>query len=330
MLSGLAAVPIVLSAHHSGLYDETDVVAIEGTLIAIDWVNPHVRLTLEVADTGDDTRWEVEGASANVLARWGVERNRFATGDRLRVTGPASRFGADAMIGALLERPDGERVLFQPSVASRLGLAETGVDGLFPPPQTDASAAPRPSRGIFGVWTPRGRTPAMAPADLPLTERARAAAAQYSPLEDDPALRCELPGMPAMLDTWYPVELVDAGNRIVIRYEEFDGVRTVYMPPNRPPVEAHSPNGVSFGRWEGDTLAVFTLYIDYPYYDRLGTPQSESVTVLERYTPSADGTRLDWQATVTDPATFTEPVTRSGHMAFAPGEEIKPYDCTRP
>jgi hypothetical protein len=59
----------------------------------------------------------------------------------------------------------------------------------------------------------------------------------------------------------------------------------------------------------------------------LGTPQSKGVTVLERYTPSDDGTRLDWETTVTDPAMLARPVTRRGFMAFEPGEKIKPYDC---
>ena len=54
------------------------------------------------------------------------------------------------------------------------------------------------------------------------------------------------------------------------------------------------------------------------------------MTVLERYTPSADETRLDWEVTVTDPATFLRPVVRSGYMTFEPGEVIKPYDCTLP
>jgi hypothetical protein len=114
-----------------------------------------------------------------------------------------------------------------------------------------------------------------------------------------------------------------------MRLEEWDGRRTVYMRAGRgPPVQEHSANGISFGRWEGNTLAIFTTYIDYPYADDLGTPQSKDVTVLERYTPSEDGARLDFEVTVTDPATFTEPVVRRGWLAFEPGQTIRPYECT--
>jgi hypothetical protein len=269
----------------------------------------------------------VEGTSINALERWGIERGWFVVGEKIAVRGPASRFGKNAMVGAVAVLADGRQVVLWPNIAARLGLAETGVPGLFPPPPPAAAAAP--ALGIFKVWTPRGRPPPLGPANLPLTASAREAANVYRPLEDDPALRCEPPGMPVMLDTPYPIELVDQGDRLLMRFEEWDGLRTIYMnPANGPAVQEPSRNGVSFGRWEGETLAIFTTYIDYPFFDDLGTPQSESVTVLERYTPSGDGERLDWVVTVTDPATFTAPVVRSGFLAFEPGEEIKPYHCT--
>lgn len=322
-IASLLVAPIA-SAHHSGLYDEESVVTIDGVISAIAWINPHVRFTLDaMSEDGNSETWEIEGTSVNALERWGIAHDRFQVGDRISVKGPQSRFGRKAMIGATVQAPDGEQVVLWPNIAVRLGLAQTGVAGLFPPPP---AAATEPVQGIFRVWTPRGRP---GPAELPMTARAREAADAYDALADDPALRCEPPGMPVMLDTPYPVEFVMQGDRIVMRLEEWDGVRTIYMDPrNGPAVQQHSPNGVSFGRWEDRTLAIFTTYIDYPYFDDLGTPQSAAVTVLERYTPSDDETELHWQITVTDPATFTRPVVRSGFMAFEPGEQIKPYNCT--
>jgi hypothetical protein len=319
-------------AHHSGLYDEQDIVALEGTITAIAWINPHVRLTLETTEAdGSTALWEIEGTSMNALERWGIERDTFKVGERVSVAGPRSRFAGNAMIGATVQRPGGEEIVLWPNVAARLALAETGLadGGLFPSPSasgTSASAAA--PRGIFRIWTRRGRSPAE---ELPLTDAARAKARAYNALEDDPALRCEPPGMPAMLETPYPIEFVDHGDQIVMRFEEWDGSRTIYLNPARgPPVQEPSPSGVSFGRWEGTTLAIFTTYVSYPYYDDVGTPQSGAVTVLERYTPTADETRLDWQVTITDPATFTTPVVRRGFMAYEPGEVIKPYNCTLP
>jgi hypothetical protein len=334
----LLAVPATALAHHSGLYDESNIVAIAGTITAIAWINPHVRLTLATAaEGGSETSWEVEGTSINALERWGVQRDWFVVGERISVRGPQSRFEPNAMIGATAELADGRRVVLWPNVAARLRLADTGVDGLFPPPAAAAAdsaatavdrSAPQSPRGIFRVWTPRGR-PAADPAGLPLRESAREAARAYQPLRDDPALQCIAPGLPVMLDTPYPVQFVEDGDRIVMRFEEWDGVRTVYMNPrNGPRVQDPSPYGVSFGRWEAETLAIFTTYINYPYFDDLGTPQSAAVTVLERYTPSGGGERLDWVVTVTDEATFTQPVVRRGFMAYEAGESIKAYNCT--
>lgn len=179
---------------------------------------------------------------------------------------------------------------------------------------------------LFRVWMPRGRAPAE---PLPLTSRAREAANAFDVLADDPALRCVPPGMPAMLETTRPVEFVAEGDRIFMRFEAWNATRVIYMNPgNGPPSGQRTPHGASFGRWEGNTLAIFTLYIDYPYFDSAGTPQSAGITVLERYTPSGDGARLDWEMTATDNATFTEPVVRTGFMTFEPGTRIEPTTCT--
>ncbi len=62
--------------------------------------------------------------------------------------------------------------------------------------------------------------------------------------------------------------------------------------------------------------------------DEHGTPQSDQVEVVERFTPSADGHDLDWEATVTDPVNFTEPfVAFTTRWTWVPGESLQPYDC---
>ena len=56
-------------------------------------------------------------------------------------------------------------------------------------------------------------------------------------------------------------------------------------------------------------------------------PMSANAEILERYTFSADENRLDYEITVIDPATFTEPVTMNSHRIWRPGETVKPYNC---
>ena len=55
-------------------------------------------------------------------------------------------------------------------------------------------------------------------------------------------------------------------------------------------------------------MIVETAHIDYPLFDRDGVPQSGEVGIAERFTLSDDESELSYQITVTDPATFTEPV----------------------
>lgn len=321
----LIAAPTGVFSHHSGLYDEQNIVTVEGTISAVRWVNPHVHIGVTaVASDGSAAVWNVEGTAINALERWGVKREWFAVGSRVVIKGPVSRFEPNAMAGATVDFADGRHVVLWPPIASRLKLADSG--DLLPRASGTGRESPK-SLGIFKVWTPRGLLTRIT--SLPLTERARIAKDAYVAITDDPALRCIPAGMPVLLDTPYPIEFVDEGDRIVMRLEEWDGERKIYMTPGGgPPVQEHSPNGVSFGRWEGNTLAVFTTYIDYPYSDDRGTPQTRDVAVLERYTPSEDGARLETEVTVTDPATYTEPLVRRGWMSFEPDQTLRPYGCT--
>jgi hypothetical protein len=168
---------------------------------------------------------------------------------------------------------------------------------------------------LVGTWMPAERAvPEPLPLDRAVHERAapEPCAVPDSCAALDP---CAVPGMPALLETRGAVEISQQSDQVRFRYAEWDTTRTVYTSPrNRPPAQEPSPLGVSFGRWERDTLAIFTTYISYPYFDRVGTVQSAAVSVLERYTASADGARLDWQVTVTDAATFSAPVVIVGAM----------------
>ena len=88
--------------------------------------------------------------------------------------------------------------------------------------------------------------------------------------------------------------------------------------------------GFSTGRWEDNTLVVTTTGIDEPFFDDVGTPQSEDVEIVERFELTETADRLDYTAVVTDPGTFTEPATLAGAWHWNPGEEIKPFQCALP
>jgi len=66
--------------------------------------------------------------------------------------------------------------------------------------------------------------------------------------------------------------------------------------------------------------------VNWPYFDNIGTPQSEAVEYVERFTLSEDPTRLDYRLIITDPATFTEPAIYERYW-LALGEDLQRYDC---
>ena len=78
--------------------------------------------------------------------------------------------------------------------------------------------------------------------------------------------------------------------------------------------------------WDGDTLIVDTDRIRFPYFDDMGTPQSEAIEVREEFTLSEDRVSLKYTMTITDSATFTEPATVYMERLDL-GETVKPFDC---
>jgi hypothetical protein len=86
--------------------------------------------------------------------------------------------------------------------------------------------------------------------------------------------------------------------------------------------------GYSTGHWEGNTLVVRTTRVSAPYFDDLGVPFSENAEIIERMTLSDDESRMEYEATVTDPRIFTGPATLRGSFVWVPGEQIKPFNCS--
>ena len=66
-----------LQAHHSfnDIFDVATVTALTGTISKIDWINPHVYISLDVKDgSGKVTTWGVESPPTNHLRAAGISR----------------------------------------------------------------------------------------------------------------------------------------------------------------------------------------------------------------------------------------------------------------
>lgn len=314
-------------AHHSvsTFYEVEASSEISGTITNLRWINPHIRFTLEsVNENNEIETWTVEAGSVNSLERNGIQRSQLDVGSEVTVVGRPSRLGQPALYAAAIRIPNGETVVLQGS----FGEQQAAAAGLLA-----ASAAASENASIYRVWL-RGRAYGDSVNDLPYgfdlpyTASAVAARVNYDPLTDDTALECIPQGMPGIMDNPFPIEFSEDGDDIVLRLEEWDTVRPIHMTAGADPAsQPATPLGYSVGRWEGETLVVETTRIDWPFFDDVGTPQSSEVETEERFWLSDDRTRLNYTLEVTDAVTFLEPVTLEGYWVWAPGQEIKPFNC---
>jgi hypothetical protein len=332
--ASLAAVPSL--SHHSavGRYDPTSILEVEGEITDVRWHSPHVMLALQAVDDAGQrvAVWKIEGAAPSNLARTGITADSFRLGDRVRLAGwpPVSEKKEMFLQNALL--PSGEELLMWVTARPRWSEERRGDFAHWRQTEGDPS---RPELGLFRVWSSSLALPLLF--DLgsrnvdgyPLTEAAREAVRAYANAETNLATQGCIPkGMPLIMEQPYPMEFVRDGGDILLHMEEYDAVRTIHMGEEAaPPGAPLSAFGYSVGRWEGRSLVVTTTRLDWPWFNQQGIPQSDDAVLVERFTPSVDGSLLDYELTATDAATFTAPVTRRKQWLYLPDQQVRPYEC---
>jgi hypothetical protein len=84
-------------AHHSfaAEFDGNSPLEITGTVIKVDWTNPHAYIFLEVEnEQGDYEEWGFEMGSPNGLLRRGWTRNSLPVGTEVIISGTRARDGS--------------------------------------------------------------------------------------------------------------------------------------------------------------------------------------------------------------------------------------------
>src|SRR5258708_7423022 len=83
------------SAHHSfaAEFDGSRTVTLRGTVVAMEWVNPHSSLTLDVAAGGRVERWMLEMGPPNALVKRGLRKTMLLSGTAATVTGYPAKDG---------------------------------------------------------------------------------------------------------------------------------------------------------------------------------------------------------------------------------------------
>jgi hypothetical protein len=322
-------------AHHSfaGQFDSNKSMEIEGELIEIRWANPHAHLKVRVVDQGKTTVWDLETAGASQMERSGVLREFLKVGDKVRVAGWPPLTAAREIHATNLLTPDGSELILFRGATAKLSNRATGNYDYARKREGDKT---RPELGLFRVWSFTALGTFLLPEDInasynlttyPMTEAAKKSVASFNRAKDNPTLNCKPKGMPMIMENPYPFGISKKGNDIIIQIEEYDLQRTIHMNQTAAPA-ATKPSllGYSVGRMEGTTLVVTTTHINFPWFDQAGIPQSAQSSLVERFTPTADGSRLDYTVTVTDPANFSKPVTLNRYWLDL-RETIVPYKC---
>jgi hypothetical protein len=310
--------------HHSfaALFDMGSVIEIEGRVTRIHWVNPHIKIY--VITTRDEQEWEIEAGPVNLLSRLQIDQSLLNVGDTVRVRGNPARHSARALWVSNILLPDKTELLAVMEAQPHLPWAALGTVGGGTFRRGPIPLPPGEGPSFFRVWStqfPAFPRPRGAPV---LTEAGERAQERYGSGQQAIA-DCELPGMPFAMMSPYPMEIVQQGDRLLIRGEAYDLTRVIHLAePASPP--APSPLGVSVGRIEGNELVIETSRIAYHSYGDLGPAQSDQSRVVERFTLSGDGITLDYEITVTDPVMLREPWTWGGAFEWS-GAEIRPWNC---
>jgi hypothetical protein len=103
--------------------------------------------------------------------------------------------------------------------------------------------------------------------------------------------------------------------------------RTIWMDgrPHPPEYAAHTWQGFSTGKWEGNQLVVTTTHLKPGFIRRNGVPRSEKAVLIEHWIRHGDVlTMIEF---ITDPVYLTEPMVRSQNWAFDREQNLQPYPC---
>jgi len=111
LIAVLSSAPLL--AHHSfaAEFDSKKPVELKGTLVDLEWVNPHAWIHMEVTDAnGKVTKWDCELGSPNLLMRNGWRRDSLKKGDVIIVNGSQAKDGSNLANARTVSFADGKRV----------------------------------------------------------------------------------------------------------------------------------------------------------------------------------------------------------------------------
>jgi hypothetical protein len=168
---------------------------------------------------------------------------------------------------------------------------------------------------------------------IPYTDAGRKAYEEHDS-KDDPTSNCWYPGVPRIMQSPYPAQILQTKEYLAILFEYMQMFRSI--PLNHPPhPEKMDPTfmGHSSGKWEGDTIVVETVKLKgapWTWLDTAGHQHTDNLRVVERFDRTPEGVAYEY--TVYDPEFYSKPLSQKRLMtplATVPGlPTIIEYLCT--
>ncbi|MDT8398833.1 MAG: DUF6152 family protein [Pseudomonadales bacterium] len=296
------------TAHHSqAMFDTSQEMLIEGTVVRFDWTNPHMYLIVEaLGPDGEPTLVEGEGLAITQALVDGLRREALQPGTPVVMRANPNRGGWGKQVRILdVTTEDGEIHPFYTANSRNRTLT--------------------PAVSLAGHWAPSRQALGAgfgAMARWPITPEGRAAQAQL--LADGLCFVEPIPFL-AVLDEMRSIEIGE--DEVVLHFDNSGDhvLRTIHMNAEHPADVQSSIHGHSVGWWEGNTLVIDTIAFE-PNPSGAGgnVPSSPGKHTIERLTLSEERTRLRYEITMEDPVYLTKPATLAMQWDHRPDLEFSP------
>lgn len=112
-LAATLAAVLPLWAHHAfnAEFDQKKPVKLVGTVMYMEWINPHSWLHVAVpGPDGKTVEWMVEGGSPNIMLRRGFTKRSLEAGTEIVVEGYQAKNGENKANGSSITFKDGRRL----------------------------------------------------------------------------------------------------------------------------------------------------------------------------------------------------------------------------
>jgi hypothetical protein len=187
---------------------------------------------------------------------------------------------------------------------------------------------------LSGVWmgpyvpdmTKNGRNQ-RGPSELPFTPAGLKNWQSYDASNGDYTGSCMPFGLSRSINAPYPLQIIQANQRVVLLFEANNWFHTVPMDGAGHPKDLEPTwFGHSVGKWDGDTLVVDTIGVhDWTRLDTIGHPHSERLHLVTTFRRT-DVDHMSYTVTVDDPETYTKPWTNERTFTRLEGELME-YSC---